>query len=114
MAIADPRSYAAGMSTTKRKPSAKKSAASAPKKKSGRKAAAAKTDTDNLTEQALKFVDEAAALLRTGIREGAKTTAHSREVAKKKAHRLLDQASTSLSHAIEGGASALQKILKKL
>lgn len=104
------------MPTTKRKSTAKKSSSSAPKKKpkAGKKAAAPKPATDSLTEQALKFVDEAAALLRSGIREGAKTTAHSRAVAKKKAHRLLDQASTNLSQAIEGGASALQKILKKL
>lgn len=104
------------MPTAKKKSPAKKSPSSASRKKAkpGKKAAAAKPATDNLTEQALKFVDEAAALLRTGIREGAKTTAHSREVAKKKAHRLLDQASSSLSQAIEDGASALQKILKKL
>lgn len=104
------------MVTTKKKSPSKKSASSAPKKKprAGKKAAPAKPVADSLTEQALRFVDEAAALLRTGIREGAKTTTQSRAAAKKKAHRLLDQASTSLSEAIEGGASALQKILKKL
>jgi len=104
------------MPTTKRKSTAKKSSSSAPKKKPKprRKPAAAKPAADSLTEQALKFVDEAAALLRSGIRESAKSTAQSRATAKKKAHRLLDQASTSLSQAIEGGASALQKMLRKL
>jgi len=96
---------------------------SAPKKPASRKsktrplpakATKSKPATDHLADQALKLVDEAAALLRSGIRQGAKTTAHSRAAAKKKAHRLLDQASTSLSQAIEGGASSLQRILKKL
>jgi len=99
------------MSITKKKSAARKSKT---KPRPVKKAATAKPAVDHLADQALKFVDEAASLLRSGIREGAKTTAHSRAAAKRKAHRLLDQASTSLSQAIEGGTSALQRILKKM
>lgn len=67
-----------------------------------------------LAEQALKFVDEAAALLRSGICEGAATTAKSRIAAKKKAHDLLGKASSNLSKAIEDGSSVLQDLLKKI
>jgi len=104
------------MPKPKRKSAPKKSASPKSKKKSlpAKTASKAKPVADNLAEQALKFVDEAAALLRSGIRQGAKSTAKSRAVAKKKAHRLLGQASNNLSHAIEGGASALQRILKKM
>ena len=116
VAIATLRPYINFMSTTKRKSPSKKTASRKAKTRPlpAKKAAKAKPAADHLADQALKFVDEAAALLRSGIREGAKTTAHSRAVAKKKAQRLLDQASTSLSQAIEGGTSALQRILKKL
>jgi hypothetical protein len=104
------------MTTPKRKSPPKKSAAPKTKKwpTPAKKATAAKPAADGLAEQALKFVDEAAALLRSGIREGAKTTEQSRNAAKKKAHLLLGRASTNLSQAIEEGTSALQKILKKL
>lgn len=104
------------MPTAKRKSTPKKSASSKSKTKPrpAKKSTPAKPVADSMAEQALKFVDEAAALLRHGIREGAKTTAQSRAVAKKKAHRLLGQASSSLSQAIEGGTSALQKILNKM
>jgi len=104
------------MSKAKTKSAPKKSVSRKSKTKPlpAKKATKAKPAADHLADQALKFVDEAAALLRSGIRQGAKTTAHSRAVAKKKAHRLLDQASTSLLQAIEGGASSLQRILKKL
>ena len=104
------------MTTTKRKSPPKKSASPKAKRKAlpSKKATPAKPAADSLAEQALKFVDEAAALLRSGIRESAKTTERSRATAKKTAHHLLGRASTSLSQAIEDGASALQKILKKM
>jgi hypothetical protein len=104
------------MPKSKRKSLPKKSAAPKSVKKPlpAKKATAAKPASDHLVEQALKFVDEAAALLRSGIRQGAKTTSQSRAAAKKKAHSLLSKASTSLSQAIEGGTSALQNLLKKL
>jgi hypothetical protein len=67
-----------------------------------------------LATQALKIVDEAAALLRTGIQEGTQTTEKSRILAKRKAHTLLGKASKTLSHAIEDGTSTLHEIIKKM
>jgi hypothetical protein len=67
-----------------------------------------------LATQALKFLDEATAVLRTGIREGAQTTEESRILAKRKAHSLLGKASKTLSQAIEDGTSTLQDIIKKM
>jgi hypothetical protein len=69
---------------------------------------------NKLAIQALKFLDEATALLRTGIREGAETTEESRILAKRKAHSLLGKASKTLSQAIEDGASTLQDFIKKM
>jgi hypothetical protein len=69
---------------------------------------------NKLATQALKFLDEATALLRTGIREGAQTTDVSRILAKRKAHSLLGKASKTLSQAIEDGASTLQDFIKKM
>ena len=67
-----------------------------------------------LSTQALKFLDEATAVLRTGIREGAQTTEESRILAKRKAHSLLGKASKTLSQAIEDGTSTLQDMIKKM
>jgi hypothetical protein len=94
------------------KPSAKKKTVLA---KHTSKATAKPTVQHNkLATQALKFLDEATALLRTGIQEGAQTTGESRILAKKKAHNLLGQASKTLSQAIEDGATTLQGIIKKM
>ncbi len=67
-----------------------------------------------LAEQALKLVDQAASVLRTGIRGGAQTTAKSRIAAKKKANDLLGKASSNLNQAISSGTSTLQNLLGKL
>lgn len=105
---------------TKKKPTARKSAPRKKAKKSTSKKATTKATPiprgreQKLAEQALKFVDQAAALLRNGVRESAQTTAKSRIAAKKKAHDLLGQASSSLSKAIGSGASALQNLIGKL
>ena len=69
---------------------------------------------NKLAKQALEFIDEATSLLRTGIRESAKTTERSRIIAKRKAHNLLGKASRNLAKAIEDGASTLQDIIKKI
>ena len=118
------------MATAKKKPAAKKSTpAKAAKPAPKKKAAVKKTTTSKvstkathvpsgreakLAEQALKFVDQAAAVLRDGIRTGAATTAKSRIAAKKKASTLLDKASTNLSKAIHHGSSTLQDLLGKI
>jgi hypothetical protein len=129
--------YVDVMATPKKKSAAKKSTVSkvkakvskaAPKKKKAApskvKATPAKVSTKatpipagrehKLAEQALKLVDEAASVLRSGIRGGAQTTAKSRIAAKKKAHDLLGKASANLSSAIDSGASALQSLIGKL
>jgi hypothetical protein len=117
------------MATAKKKPAAKKSTPSKVKAKVSKalpkkKAMPAKVSTKatsvpagrehKLAEQALNFVDEAASVLRSGIREGAATTAKSRIAAKKKANDLLGKASSNLSKAIGDGASALQNLLGKI
>jgi hypothetical protein len=124
------------MATAKKKPAAKKSTPAkakakvkaavkpAPKKSVPAKSSAAKASTKTtkvpagreakLAEQALKFVDEAASVLRSGIRGSAETTAKSRIAAKKKANALLGKASSNLSKAIGDGASALQNLLGKI
>ena len=119
------------MATAKKKPAAKKSTApkvkakvskALPSKKATPTQAKVSTKArpvsagreHKLAEQALKLVDEAASVLRTGIRGGAATTAKSRIAAKKKANDLLGKASSNLSKAIEGGASALQSLIGKI
>ncbi len=118
------------MATTKKKTAAKKSpvtkakaktAKALPKKvpskpaKVGTKATPIPQGREHkLAEQALGFVDQAAALLRSGIRESASTTAKSRIAAKKKAHDLLGKASSNLSKAIGDGTSTLQNLLGKI
>ena len=110
------------MTTKKYHPASKKSASKKVVLK--KRALPAKVSTKVLTKstihhnkiakQALGFLDEAAALLRAGIRESSKTTANSRIVVKKKAHHLLGKASKELSKAIEEGAKSLQQIVEKI
>lgn len=112
--------------TTSKRPASKKTATRKVTKKTvtKKKALPAKVSSkvrtktavshNRVAKQALGFLDEAASLLRAGIRESAKTTAHSRIVVKKKAHHLLGKASKELSNAIEEGAKSLQKIVAKI
>ena len=118
------------MATTKKNPAAKKSpvtkakakvSKAMPKKVPSKPAKVSTKATSipqgrehKLAEQALSLVDQAAAVLRSGIREGAKTTATSRIAAKKKANELLGKASSNLSKAIGDGASTLQNLLGKI
>jgi hypothetical protein len=118
------------MATAKKKPAAKKAPASKAKAKPApRKTTTKSTKKDNvntadtkvpagrehrLAEQALKFVDQAASVLREGIRTGASTTAKNRIAAKKKANDLLDKASSNLTKAIHHGNDSLQKLLGKI
>ena len=110
----------AATSTSHRSPEKSTTSKTLPKKKAipvkvSKKAISVPAGHEHkLAEQALKFVDEAAALLRSGIREGAATTAKSRIAAKKKAHDLLGKASSNLSKAIEDSSSVIQDLLKKI
>lgn len=67
-----------------------------------------------LAEQALALVDQAAALLRGGIRTGAAETAKSRIAAKKKASTLLTRATSNLTKALEDGSSTLKSVISKI
>ena len=112
--------------TTSKRPASKKIATRKVSKKTAtkKKALPAKVSTkvtdktavshNKVAKQALGFLDEAAALLRAGIRESAKTSSNSRIVVKKKAHHLLVKASKELSNAIEEGTKSLQQIINKI
>ncbi len=65
-------------------------------------------------DQALQLVDEAAALLRGGIRTGAAETAKSRIAAKKKASSLLSRATSNLTKALESGSKTLDSVIGKI
>ena len=91
------------MTATKKKPSSKPAKKTNPKSKDY-----------SVAESALKLVDEAAALLRKGINTTADSTEDARREARKKAHSLLDKASESLSDLLDGSASVLRKITKKI
>ena len=112
--------------TTSKRPASKKIATRKVSKKTAtkKKALPAKVSTkvtdktvvshNKVAKQALGFLEEAAALLRAGIRESAKTSSNSRIVVKKKAHHLLVKASKELSNAIEEGTKSLQQIINKI
>lgn len=118
------------MATKKKKTAVKKSAPkkvaakkAAPKKaapkKKAKKSAAQKSQAYGPREtavanSALKLVDEAAALLRKGIRSSATTTEKSRHEAKQKAHALLNKASSSLGDLLSGSTSALRSVINKI
>ncbi len=111
---------------TKKKTSTTKSTAksAAPKKAAPKKTAAKKPKLTKsnpagprekkIADSALKLVDEAAALLRKGIRESASTTEKSRHDAKRKAHSLLSKASSSLEGLLSGGTSAVRSVINKI
>ena len=85
--------------------------------KSGGKASAAKAPEGRehaLAESALKLLDQATDILRSGIRQGADTTAKSRLAARKKASALLGRATSDLAEAIQTGGAALQKFIRKI
>ena len=112
------------MATKKKKSTAKKSPVkaakkSAPKKAPAKKTAAKKSHPASSREHkaanaALKLVDEAAALLRKGIRTSANTTEKTRHEAKQKAHSLLNKASSSLGDLLSGSTSVLRSAINKI
>ncbi len=84
-----------------------------PAKKSTKKTATPRSHSTS-EANALKLVDEAAALLRKGISTGASTTDKARLEAKKKAHTLLNKASSSLSGILDESTSVLRKVINKI
>jgi hypothetical protein len=69
---------------------------------------------DPLVQSAVKLIDKAASLLKEGVVTGADKTAGARHAMKLKASSLVHKASLQLQDAIEEGAAALRKGLKKL
>lgn len=97
---------------TVRKAAAQKSTPTAPKRKITNQPAGPREE--KLASTALKLVDEAAALLRKGIKTTADVSEKNRTEARKKAHSLLSEATSSLSGLLDSGASALHKAISKL
>jgi hypothetical protein len=104
------------MPTKKKKTTAKKSSVKAPVKKKStvKKSRPAGPREHEIASSALKLVDQAAALLRQGIRTSADTSEKTRLEAKQKAHTLLNKASSSLSGLLSGSTSTLRNVLNKL
>lgn len=96
------------MATTKKKPAAVKKPTAVKKVKS------TASPEHKAATAALKLVDEAATMLRSGISTSAKTTEKTRLEAKKKAHSLLNKASSSLAEVLGSGTSVLRKAINKL
>ena len=109
--------YVDSMPAKKKKTTARKSTPKAPvkkKKSTAKKAKPAGLREHEIASSALKLVDQAAALLRQGIRTSANTTEKTRLEAKQKAHTLLNKASSSLSGLLSGSTSTLRNVLNKL
>jgi len=98
------------MPATKKKTAPRKSAP----KPASKKSKPATTPEHKAATAALKLVDEAALLLRKGISTGAKTTESARIEAKKKAHVLLNKASSSLAEVLGSGTTALRRVINKI
>jgi hypothetical protein len=103
------------MATTKKKDSgsvrAGRRAAPAP---GAAKKSAASPREEELAGEALKLVDQAAALLRKGIRSSAETTQKTRLEAKHQAHGLLSKASSVLGDLLSQSSSTLHKVIDKI
>lgn len=123
------KEYTPPMATKKKTPAkpkapAKKSAARPKTAKSAARKPATKAKKTSskpagpreqkLASSALKLVDEAAALLRRGITTGADISEKNRLEAKKRAHNLLNKATSSLSSLLESGSSVISKAISKI
>lgn len=95
-------------------PTAKKKTAAVKKPTTVKKVKSTASPEHKAATAALKLVDEAATLLRSGISTSAKTTEKTRLEAKKKAHSLLNKASSSLAEVLGSGTSVLRKAINKL
>ncbi len=76
--------------------------------------AASKPIEDTLAKEALKLVDKASDLLRSGIKNSHKTTTSAREKAHKEVHSLLGKATRHLDDALKTGSSFLKKAIDKI
>jgi len=96
----------------KKKPASAKSAPSKPAKPASAKPQKLSPE-EKAAAEALKLVDKAAGLLRTGIKSGAEQSLAARQRTRKEAHALLSKASSSLSGILGGTSSALHKAIDK-
>lgn len=69
---------------------------------------------EKLANSALKLIDEAASLLRKGVKTTADVSEKNREAARKRAHTLLTKATSSIGGLLDSGSSALHKAISKL
>ena len=69
---------------------------------------------DTVADSALKLVDQAASLLRSGIRTSANQTEKARLESKKRALSLVNQASGHLSKALDQGSGTIRNILSRI
>ena len=83
------------------------------KRKSSRKSSR-KNKSVALTQRALKLIDQAASLMKTGVIVGAKQGAKTNVIAKKKAYSLADAAIKQLNRAVLKGGKLIRKSIKKL
>jgi len=100
--------------TTARKATVRKAAAHKTTPSAAKKSKPAGPREEKLASSALKLVDEAAALLRKGIKTTADVSEKNREAARKRAHSLLSKATSSLGGLLDTSASALHKAISKL
>jgi hypothetical protein len=101
------------MATTKKNDSRTKADSKTADSRTGKKTAAEPRE-EALANEALKLVDQAAALLRKGIRNSAETTQKTRLEAKQQAHGLLNKASSVLSDVISQSSSTLHKVINRI
>jgi len=113
-----PKKKAAAKKPAAKKTSAKKSDAikvtvkkAAPKKTTSSSSATSREE--KAAEKTIDWLDEAARLLRSSLRTGAKTTSEGRLEAKQKAHSLVTKASSSLSDLVGDAGSILHKAINK-
>lgn len=113
------------MATKKKKVSKKTPKKAVSRKKSAPKKKAAERKTvkqahpagpreQKLANNALKLVDQAAAILRQGIRSSANTTEKARHEAKQRASGLLNRASDTLSDVLSGSTSTLRGVINRI
>jgi hypothetical protein len=69
---------------------------------------------DAFAKAALKFIDQAAGLLKEGVIAGSSKSAKARKVLSKKALSLVSVATERLSTAVQEGSATLRKKLNKL
>jgi len=74
----------------------------------------AKPSHDEVSSKVISFIDQAADILKSGVKKTSNQTESARAATREKALTLLTHASKHLNSALEGGTSALRKGIRKL